>query len=104
MDAEFSRPKRRVSTLVSSGCGSLYSIGLMNLPQAIEQPVEFLGRHKMVKIVIHLHGRRPRAGPDAFHFFQRDLSIGRNFFVAHTDLFAGMLPKLHAPTQKTTDV
>src|SRR5580658_9722114 len=104
MDAEFSRPKRRVSTLVSSGCGSLYSIGLLNLPQAIEQPVEFLGSYKVVKIVIHLDSRRPRARPDAFHFFERNPTIGRDFLMTYADFPASMLPKLHAPAQQATDV
>ena len=38
--------------------------------QAIEQLLKLLRRHVVVKIVVHLHGRRPRTRPNALHFFE----------------------------------
>src|SRR5512142_709025 len=64
MDSEFGRPKRRESTLVSSGLGSLNSIPLLFLSQTVEQLVELFRRHEVVKIVVHLDRRRPGARPD----------------------------------------
>ena len=95
-DAEFGRPKRRVSTLTSSGLRFVIQHRLLDLPQAVEQPVQFLRRHVVVEIVIHLHRRRPRARADALHFFERNLPVGRDFLVPDAQLLAGMLPQLLA--------
>src|ERR1017187_10738746 len=103
MEAELGRLKRRVSTLVSSGLGSLYSIGLL-FPQAVQDLVQFPGGDKMVKIVVYLDGRRPRAGPHALHFFERDLAVRGGFLVTDSELLAGVLPKLVAIPEEATDV
>src|ERR1035441_5164027 len=104
IDAEFGIPKRRVSTFVSSGLGSLYSIALWLLPQAVQKLVQLLRRYKMVKIVIHLHGRRPRARPHALHFFDRDLAVRRHFLVPDSQFLAGVFVELVAVVQQATDI
>src|SRR5579871_4221199 len=104
MEAEFSRPKRRVRTLVSSGWGSLNSIGLLHLPQAVDQLVEFFSGDVVVEIVVHLHGGGPGAGAYAFHFFEGNAAVGGDFFMAYADFSAGMFPEFHAAAQEATDV
>src|SRR5581483_9431084 len=73
MAAEFGFPNRRERTRVSSGLGSLYIF-----LQPIQQPVQLFRCDLVMEVVVHLDRRRPRAGPDTFHFFKRDLSIRRH--------------------------
>ena len=42
--------------------------------------------------------------PDAFHFFQRNLAVGGDFFVADAELLAGVLPQFGAAGEQATDV
>src|ERR1043166_6057683 len=97
-------PNRRVSTLVSSGLGSLYSMGLLLLPQAVQNFIELLGRYEVVEVVIHLDGGSPRAGAHAFHLFQRDAAIRRNLLVTDAQPLAGMLPESVAVVKQAADV
>src|ERR1035441_9803007 len=94
MAAELGRPKRRVNTLVSSGLGSLKSIGLISsnrlLPQAIQKLGLVFGRDVVVEIVVYLDGGGPGTGADALHFLNREFAVGGDFLVANAQLLAGV--------------
>src|SRR6516225_11073870 len=99
MAAEFGLPKRRESTRVSSGLGSLYGI----FPQAIQEPVQLVGRDLVIEIVIDLERRRPRTCPNAFHLFERELPVSGHFLVPDPQLRAGPLPQPVPIVEQATD-
>src|SRR5438552_15309782 len=62
--------------------------------EVLDNAIEFERRQVLVEIVVDLHRGSARARADAFHFFQRENSVGRNFLVADLQPFFRALQKL----------
>ncbi len=71
-------------------------------------PVENFGHalrcQIIVKVVVHLDGRSPAAGADAFYFFEREDAVGGHALVPDAKLFLEFLVDLVSATQHATDI
>src|ERR1700691_2635157 len=102
-------PKRLLTTFTSSGCETSLGMGAVPLRSgaaaiAVENAGDVVSGEVVMEIVIHLDGRPPAAGADAFDFFEREQSILGHALVPDAEFFLEALIKVISAAQHATDV
>ncbi len=90
-------PRHRWSCLSSSLCLRLPAI-------AAEDAGHEIGLELVVEVVVHLDGRRPAAGADAFDFFEGEKPVGRDALGTDAELFLEALVDIVGAAQHATDI
>src|SRR5579864_2247379 len=99
-------PKRLETILTSSGWEVRSAIELLSSTLAIllDHRVHLLIGQILVKVVIHLNGRRPTASADTLNFLQRKNAVGRSLFVPDSQFLFAVFQNLFSAPQHAGDV
>src|SRR5215469_836146 len=100
-------PKRFVTIFTSSGWETSLGIFLLvlDLRPVLGKDSRYIVRLQLiVKRVVHLDRRRPAAGPDAFHFFEREHRVRCNSLVLDAQFLLKPFVQLVSAAQHATDV
>src|SRR5258707_7008316 len=100
-------PKRWETILTSSGCetkSAILRLLFRVLNATIQHHVHLFRGQVLMKIVVHLHCRRPTARADALNFFQRENAVWRGLLVADAQPLFAVLIKLFSAAQHAGDI
>src|ERR1700738_1702329 len=106
-------PNLFVTILTSSGGGTSLGmsrasisagIGLNLSTIAVENARNAIRCQLVMEVVVHLDGRRPAAGANAFHLFERENAVRSHALMPHAQLLLESLVEVVGAAQHATDI